>query len=123
MPGSSVHGIFQARVLEGVAISYSRPNKLFRTRKKSWTLLNVGENEWEKQLSRPVDGVQIDPAFLKNSLAEPTEAENACDRSPKSHTCIYSGGVKRETLWKKEIASLSIHRGQTSKPRCIHTIV
>ena len=27
LPGSSVHGVFQARILEWVAISYSRINK------------------------------------------------------------------------------------------------
>ena len=33
LPGSSVHGIFQARIVEGVAVSYSRGS----SRPKGWT--------------------------------------------------------------------------------------
>ena len=39
LPGSSIHGIFQARVLEWVAIAFSEPNAGFlQTRKgpKTW---------------------------------------------------------------------------------------
>ena len=39
LPGSSVHGIFQARILEQVAISYSRG--IFPTQESNLCLLNL----------------------------------------------------------------------------------
>ena len=39
-PGSSVHGIFQARILERVAISFSRG--IFPTQGSTWLSLTAG---------------------------------------------------------------------------------
>ena len=38
LPGSSVHGIFQARILEWVAISFSRGGWILLNHKKEWNL-------------------------------------------------------------------------------------
>ena len=40
LPGSSIHGIFQARVLEWVAISFSRGSS--QPRDRTWVSLIVG---------------------------------------------------------------------------------
>ena len=49
LPGSSVHGIFQARVLEWVAISFSRGS----SRPRDWTWVSCIESESEVAQSRP----------------------------------------------------------------------
>ena len=48
LPGSSVHGIFQVRILEWVAISFSRGS----TRPRHWTLVSciVGRHNWATSL-------------------------------------------------------------------------
>ena len=78
LPGSSVHGIFQARVLEWVAISFSRRSSQLRDWTwvsciagwffTVWVTREVTSNEynlrewrphtsWAKQLIRPRDGI------------------------------------------------------------------
>ena len=36
LPGSSVHGIFQARILEWVAVSFSKPRVLNQGNEAEW---------------------------------------------------------------------------------------
>ena len=40
LPGSSVHGIFQARIVEGIAISFSRGS----SQPRDWTCVSCIEN-------------------------------------------------------------------------------
>ena len=42
LPGSSVHGIFQARVLEWGAITFSAETKKWHIRFGSWNIINGG---------------------------------------------------------------------------------
>ena len=58
LPGSSIHGIFQARVLEWGAISFSVPSLSFCQRKGIWSPLDIsvkGKVDWLclRHLSRP----------------------------------------------------------------------
>ena len=59
-PGSAVHGIFQARVLEWVAIAFS---------KECWALKNwwFGTVVLEKTLESPLDSKEIKPVHLKGN--------------------------------------------------------
>ena len=45
-PGSSIHGIFQARILEWVAISYSRGSSWAR----EWTWVSMNRGAWQTTL-------------------------------------------------------------------------
>ena len=58
LPGSSIHGIFQARVLEWGAIAFSVPSLSFCQRKGIWSPLDIsvkGKVDWLclRHLSRP----------------------------------------------------------------------
>ena len=61
LPGSSVHGIFQARVLEWVAISFSRGSSQWRDR-EDWVPMNwCFQIVIEKTLESPLDFKEIQP--------------------------------------------------------------
>ena len=47
LPGSSIHGIFQARILEWVAISFSIPEEVtFELRQDVWLCRDPGSEEF-----------------------------------------------------------------------------
>ena len=68
LPGSSIHGIFQARILEWVAISFSRGSS--QTRDWTWVSHIVGScfTIWA---TREVNVPLVSPIFLKRSLDFP----------------------------------------------------
>ena len=60
LPGSCVHGIFQARILEWVAISFFRDWKIGSAEMRGWSILNGIEREhegcvcvWKKYANSP----------------------------------------------------------------------
>ena len=65
LPGSSVHGILQARILEWAAVSFSRRSSRHRDRTRvSHTALpdpgmEPGSPTWQADPSRPRDGARV----------------------------------------------------------------
>ena len=61
LPGSSIHGIFQARILEWVAISFSIPEEVtVELRQEVWLCRDPGSEEfrWREQLCKgPLKGM------------------------------------------------------------------
>ena len=88
LPGSSVHGNFQARVLEWVVISFSRGSSWPRDRTQlwNWTLLHFPH--WQVDSSPLCHPVQI---YIKNSKATTTELR------------AYSSYVRKECNWNNQL--------------------
>ena len=71
LPGSSVHGIFQARVLEWVAISFSRESSRPRDRTQVSHIVGRRFTVWatrEWNLANPLRKWQLSPKAIFDSL-------------------------------------------------------
>jgi len=91
LPGSSVHGIFQARVLEWVAISFSRGCS-----NKTWS---TGEG----------NGKPLQHSCLENSVNSNDEAKNRTlkDEFPRSVGAQYATGDQRRNNPRKKVETES----------------
>ena len=56
-PGSSVHGILQARILEGVAIPFSREKDLINPRSKSGSPALQADSSPSEPPGKPLSGI------------------------------------------------------------------
>ena len=93
-PGSSVHGILQARLLEWVAMSFSRESSWFRD--QAWVSCIAGRDSLPSEPLAHQIAPLSDPNFQRGtSTARPhrTHEHPQC----KSHTCISEPSGLRDT--------------------------
>ena len=112
-PGSSVHGIFQARILERVAISFSRGS--FRPRDGTWVFCL----DWQvvslplSPLGSPYIWIYVHIYIIYiyfNSLGQKFSTENDCSHAPhlcpRGHLGI-SGDSFKPLPWLKDGRALN----------------
>ena len=94
LPGSSVHGIFQARVLEWVAISFSRGS----SRPRDWT---QGLPHCRQALlpSEPPGKSLLDIFIKKKVLKKKRAVEGSVAQDPRQHVSWTEPAACRGSLW------------------------
>ena len=103
LPGSSVHGIFQARVREWVAISFSRGSsqprdrtRISRTAGRRFTVWATrAEIKWKKVKllrDKAIDHLKFQRLFLFLSLTEFSKQINPFDDLPTGSRFLSKGG-------------------------------
>ena len=81
-PGSSVHGIFQARILEWMAISFSRGSSLSRKQTQVSHIAGIIFTEWSSEGS-PVQIIDVPKVEHKKKGHEKTLEEIIVENSLK----------------------------------------
>ena len=112
LPGSSIHGIFQARILEWVAISFSRRS----SRPRDWTQVShIVGRRFTVWATREVLGSQVYAKTTVLPLASlPVTPESSAFQSPCSepgHSSIsyvfsatlLSLGERKKFAWRKRV--------------------
>ena len=84
LPGSSVHGIFQARVLEQVAISFSRRSS--QPRDRTWVSCTAGRRFTDRESTYQFRGHRFNPWSRKFSHA--TEQISLCATTTEIHAVL-----------------------------------
>ena len=125
LPGSSVHGIFQARILEWVAISFSRRSSwprdwtlVFHIVDRSFTVWNIREvrcESWTIKLDWALKNWCFWTMVLENPLKNPLGCKEIQPVNPKrNQSWIYFGrtSAKAEApiLWPPDAKSQLIRK-------------
>ena len=141
LPGSSLHGILQARVLEWVAIAFSRGSSLPR----DWTQVscipgrhfNLWANETRSaesgslravgllsfgartlNLQMPENQTQVDQRDLETLKTGSPEGEDGSSYSASSKTCVFADS--RLSLLQSPLRLQSTQGGPLLPQGCLH---